>query len=521
MACILHIDDDEQLRSLLRAVLEVQGHEIVSATDGRQGLERFREQAFDLVVSDIQMPVMDGLQVLSAIRNERPDTPVVMATSVDTIKTALDALKVGAFDYVIKPFKVPVLVDTIERALAFDSEKSGGGPSGSAMSEYYAFPDVVAVSDRMRAACDLVRRVAPLHTPHLITGEAGTGRGLLAQAIHRLSARRDGRFIRFECCLPGAPGQGAASEQEDRLGVALADANGGTLLLVDVEALSLDLQGALLDVIYDGAISSEDGQTVALDVRVLASTRNDLRALVEAGAMKDEFVSVLTRIPIVTAPLCERGDDILPLTWHFLVQLAPERSAVPRIARSARAALEHYEWPRNANELFAAVQHAFQKCSTGTLGIGDLPAEIMQALENLDLGRSAPDEEGQRGQAFRHRLAERLADQLRKGSTPSEQGRPTRPAGPANAELPAEATPGAYVLSSSAGSAPAVGQAQEASAQPGPEGSQGSPALNAAFPSPPPPPSPRPATGREDPAKRRTGFGARLRSAFRALLSRG
>jgi DNA-binding NtrC family response regulator len=533
MACILHVDDNEQLRSLLRSVLQSRGHEVVSAPDGAEGLVRFRERAFDVVVSDIQMPVMDGLQFLEAVMRERPETPVIMATSVDTIKTALNALQIGAFDYVLKPFKLPVLIDTVQRAAASERTQSAGVPSEQTMSGYYALPGVVAVSERMRSACEAVRRVAPLKTPHLIAGEAGTGRKLLAQSIHALSPRRGGPFVRYSCRPRGPAGvrppfiamlRGPTPERKGQLGGALMEASGGTLLIEDVEALPLEFQDLLLELIHTGTICCETVVAVPRDVRILATTQHDLRGPAAEGAVRGELVELLTRMPIVTAPLHDRTGDILPLAWHMLLALAGERKKVPAIARGAQSALEHYAWPGNVEELAGAVRHAFGRRATGVLGVVDLPAAIAESLENLALRDAYRDDAQERGQAFRQRLAEKLAERLDERTVPAGASRVAPLPGTTPTNLPgpeAEGKPGAYVLPGPDGAGTPLKRDSLAFLRPPPEPAPTP--LPSRAPPPPAPQPPRPPLRQavEPLSTGGAGFFSRLRSALRRWVGRG
>lgn len=516
MARVLVVDDDHQFRKLVCTVLRTRGHEITDAEDGVQGLARFREGTFDLVVSDIEMPNMDGLQLLDAIIKEQPQMPVVMLTAVSDIKTALGALGVGAFDYVIKPFQMPELVEAVKRALAWDPSQAAGVPSRERMESFYDLPGIVAVSQTMRASCEMVRRVAPARTTHLVTGEAGTGRKLLARAIHDLGPSREEPFVTVRCKgkhsevleaeLFDVGGKRQGEPGSEAFGAVLAVGN-GTVLLQDVEALPLDLQERLIHCMRHKQLLTPDGTPVPVNARILATTRADLNEAVEAGRMQEQLYTRLTLIPVITHPLRERKEDVVPLAWHFLQAAVGEGEDLPVLARDAQGALEHYPWPGNVGELEIALLQAVKQCQGNKITTNDLPESILATLNGLEIEPVSPEEEDVRGMAFRARLAARGRARSAETETPPEPaGAPSAEESAAPEPRPTEEQPGQPAAPPQPGLAPrpvlrvVATRPVEVAVEPQPAGPAKAPAPAPPPPSEPPSPqAPAPSAPRAEP----------------------
>jgi len=541
MARVLVVDDDNQFRRLVVTILRSKGHEVTDGEDGLQGLERFQEQEFDLVVSDIEMPNMNGLSLLAAVMKERRDIPVIMLTAVAEIKTALGALEVGAFDYVIKPFQIPELLDAVKRALSWDATQASGTPSSSSMAEFYGLDGVVAVSPSMRAACEMVRRVAPAHAAHLITGEVGTGRKLLARALHSLSASPEEPFVIVRCRRADPAGLetelfgfGAGARGDGSSGGygALIAAGGGTVLLEDVEGLPLEIQDRLLRCVKEREMAGPGGTTVPVSARILATTSADLQGAVEAGQMRGDLYNRVTLFPVITQPLRERKEDIIPLVWHFIRHAMDGGENLPTLPRDSQGALEHYPWPGNVGELKSAIIEAVKGGCGGRIRTVDLPASILRTLDGLELEPVTAEPEDERGRAFRARLADKgipsgtrppvVADHpITPPPAPPIVAAPAAPAA-AEAPRPVEHTspPPPPSPPPAVAAAPGVPPAAQAArpvehvAPPAAPEPEPAPRLRVAPPLPPPPP-----VSTALPLKRRRrSLWARLREALRVIV---
>lgn len=401
---ILLIEDDESLRRVMEYNLREDGYRVVTAADGRSGLERFQAQDVDLVLTDIRMPEMDGMEVLTRLKTMQPDLPVIVLTAHGTIDSAVEAIKVGAFDYLTKPFSREQLRAAVRKALDVAALTTENRHLRQVVVERFSFANMIAASRAMRAVTDMAARVAQSDATVLLEGESGTGKELLAKAIHFHSARTRAPFVTINC---GAiPEHLLESElfghRRGSFTGAVADkrgkfetADGGTIFLDEIGELPSQLQVKILRVLQEREIDKVgDPRPIKVDVRVIAATNRDLEKMIADGGFRDDLYYRLAVVSIRMPPLRERADDIPLLVDHFLTKHS-ERLGRPRpnVEKPVYSALNLYSWPGNIRELENVIERALVLDKDGVLGLDDLPERLRareQRMGNLRI--ELPDE---------------------------------------------------------------------------------------------------------------------------------
>jgi two-component system response regulator AtoC len=374
MARVLVVDDERKMRRVLQILLEQMGLESVAAENAEAALEMIGAEKMDLVLTDLKMPGMDGIELLKHIRVLDPDLPVIVLTAHGTVQTAVEAMKQGAFDYVLKPFDVEAVELIIHKALEMRQYRAENRYLREEVDGPPAFESLIGTSAAMQGIFDLIRQVGPTRSAVLITGETGTGKELVARAIHNLSPRRDKLFVPLNCAA--VPAELLESElfghtrgaftgaQTDRTGkFELAD--GGTLFLDEIGDMAYALQAKLLRVLQEGVIERlGSNRRVTVDVRVLSSTNRDLSAAMREGKFREDLYYRLNVFHIVLPPIRERREDIGPLADFFLDKFSRELGKAPlALTAEARQLLEQYEWPGNVRELQNLMERAAVLCS--------------------------------------------------------------------------------------------------------------------------------------------------------------
>jgi two-component system, NtrC family, response regulator AtoC len=366
---ILVVEDDAVFVRPLQRTLESEGYEVRTVTSGEAALDRLREEDFDLVVTDKRLPKMDGIEVVRQIKGGHPDVAVVVMTAHATIESAVEALRLGAVDYLLKPFDLADAVVVIRHAIELQELRIAKGARARRNQEQFSFDRIVARSENMREVFDLARSVVDLDTTVLIEGETGVGKELLARAIHFSGTRRDKPFVAVNCAaipaelfeseLFGFRKGAFTGASESRRGV-FQHANGGTLLLDEIGDMPLHLQAKLLRVIEERRVMPLGaGQPVEVDVRILASTNRNLQMEAAQGRFRPDLFYRLSVMPIRMPPLRERPGDIPLLAEHFLEVSARRcKKMVRAIAPAAMQALCRYSWPGNARELENVIERA-------------------------------------------------------------------------------------------------------------------------------------------------------------------
>ncbi len=368
MARILICDDQEMMRDSLAGTLAREGHEVVAAADAAAALQRLSSQRFDLLITDLKMPKMSGIELLAEAKKIRPEMPVVLMTAYATVQTAVEAMKLGAYDYIQKPFdgdEIKLLVDrTLEHSRLIRENLAL-----RTMVETNAPRPLIGSSEPMCRIREQIERVARTSATVLVRGESGTGKELVARAIHQASDRRDKPFLAVNCAALSEnlleselfgheKGSFTGADRLRRGRFELAD--GGTLLLDEISEIAPSLQAKLLRVLQESQFERVGSSTTQqVDVRVIATTNRDLEKCVEQGTFRGDLYYRLNVVPIELPPLRQRREDIPELARHFLHQIA-RRTNTPfrHIEPEALRLLQRYNWPGNVRELQNIVERA-------------------------------------------------------------------------------------------------------------------------------------------------------------------
>ena len=401
---VLLIDDDESLRRVVEYNLREDGYRVLTAVDGTSGLQAFQAESVDLVLTDVRMPEMDGLDLLTRVKAMQPDLPVLVLTAHGTINSAVEAMKLGASDYLTKPFNRDQLKAAVRKALEVAALTTENRYLRQVVADRFSFANMIAGSRAMRAVSDTAGRVAQSDTTVLLEGESGTGKELLAKAIHFHSARARAPFVTINC---GAiPEQlleselfghrrgsftGAVSDKQGKFEAA----NRGTIFLDEIGELPTLLQVKILRVLQEREIDKV-GETrpIKVDVRVIAATNRDLEKMIADGTFRDDLYYRLAVVSIRVPPLRERSDDIPLLVDHFLGKHAERLSRErPSVEKAVYSAFNLYAWPGNIRELENVVERALVLDKDGVLALDDLPERLRTREQRVaNLRMELPDE---------------------------------------------------------------------------------------------------------------------------------
>jgi two-component system response regulator HydG len=392
MATILIIDDNETVREGLSQVVKKMGHAPVTAASGQEGLQKLKQAPADFVITDLKMEGLDGVEVLRSVRELDPDCPAMIVTAFGTVETAVEAMKLGAFDFLIKPFPPEVVRLKIERALELRAARRAKGRLEAERDylrgeEQSRFGELVGATDGMRRVFTIVERVAPTDTSVAIYGESGTGKELVARAIHGRSRRAQAPFIKVNC---GALAESLLESElfghergaftgaiKRKLGrFELAD--GGTLFLDEIGDISPALQTKLLRVLQEREFERVGGEsTIKVDVRVVSATNKDLSKEVAEGRFREDLFYRLQVVPVHIPPLRDRKEDLPLLVSHFIGKLAPRTNPrVSGIEDAALALLFAYRWPGNVRELANVIEQALVFTDGEKIGPDALPDAV-------------------------------------------------------------------------------------------------------------------------------------------------
>jgi DNA-binding NtrC family response regulator len=419
-ARILIVDDEEIVRESLSGWLEQDGYAVETAMDGPSGLERLRNGTpWSILLVDLKMPGMDGLQVLEAARKLQPDLSVVMITAFATVETAVKAIKLGASDYIVKPFDPEELSLLIQKIVAQQAVVRENVMLRKALRRSYQFHDIVSVSPAMAKALDLARVAARTSSTVLILGESGTGKEVLARAVHAESPRRDAAFVPVSCAaLPDTlleselfgHERGAFTGAVTRRKGTFEAADGGTLFLDEIGDISPKLQLDLLRVLETRRFCRVGGtELVDVDVRIIAATNRDLKAAVSGGTFREDLYYRLNVIPVTLPPLRERREDLPVLVEALIEQLAVTlKRSIDGVSREAMALLMAYPFPGNVRELRNVLERAMVVAAGPYVEAADLsiPAhapsnDSLDAVEHQHIARILGQTGGNVSQAAR------------------------------------------------------------------------------------------------------------------------
>ncbi len=381
---VLLVDDHRDMAEMLADALAERGFDAAAAGSGAEALERLEREPFDVVVTDLRMQPVDGFAVLARSLALDPERPVILMTAFGAVESAIEAMRRGATHYLTKPFKIEELAIFLERGIEGSRSRREAAALRRTLRSQQPSPGLRGRSEVMRAVYDLVARVADAAVPVLITGETGTGKGVVAAALHASGPRSQAPFVAVNCAaLPEAlleselfgHAKGAFTGATDVRPGIFAEAHGGTILLDEVAELALPLQAKLLRVLETGRVRLVGGTGErAVDVRVLAATHRDLHARAAQGLFREDLLYRLDVVGIELPPLRRRVDDIPDLAEHFLEQARARypRSPVERFGRDALARLVEHPWPGNVRELAHVVERAVLLGRRAELGDEDL-----------------------------------------------------------------------------------------------------------------------------------------------------
>ena len=384
MTNILVVDDELKMRRVLQIALEEEGYSVGEAKNGEEAIKALGQTTFHLVIADMKMPVMDGMELLRRIRKLDEKLPVIIMTAYGTVATAVEAMKQGAYDYILKPFDVEEMKLIVSRAIDVERLIKEKEFQQEELKDRF---NIIGVSPHIREVSELIRKVADIKSTVLIYGESGTGKELVARALHFAGKRAQRPFIPVNCAalsetlleseLFGHVKGAFTDAHADRRGrFELAD--GGTLFLDEVGAMSQALQSSLLRVIETKEFERVGGtKTISVDVRIIAATNMDLKKAIKEQTFREDLYYRLNVVPIELTPLRERPEDIPILAKHFLNLYTRElRKEIKEISASAMKLLSTYNWPGNVRELENVIERSVVLARGRILESEDLPLDL-------------------------------------------------------------------------------------------------------------------------------------------------
>ena len=385
---VLVVDDHMSMAETLADGLVDRGYDAVAVASSRNAAELLERERFDALVTDLRMPGLDGLGLLAASRKIDPSRPVIVMTAYSALDTAIESIRQGAYHYMTKPFKVDELILFLEKALSESKLRREAVVLRRALRERFGFENLVGSSAAMREVCDLIERVADATAPVLIVGETGTGKGIVARAIHAQGSRAEAAFVSVNCAaLPenlleselfGHMKGAFTGATATRVGL-LEEADGGTLFLDEIAEMAPALQAKLLHVLESGTVRAVgSNKERRVNVRILAATHRDLRERVRAGSFREDLLYRLDVVTIAIPPLRQRRDDLLPLIEHFLARSREKhpKSPVEKVDPEAMERMLGHAWQGNVRELEHVIERATLLGRGPAITVKDLPAAV-------------------------------------------------------------------------------------------------------------------------------------------------
>jgi len=387
---ILLADDDAALRKVVQFKLKQRGYEVTATADGEEALSALRESRYELLLSDMRMPKLNGLDLLKQAKKVQPDIEVILMTAFAAVSQAVEAVKLGAFDYLTKPFDDDHLFVTIEKAVKFKRLENENKLLKEQLTGVGSAKEMVGVSPSFKQLVSLIEKVAPTDATILITGESGTGKELVARALHRQSNRREREFIAVNCAaiprelleseLFGHVRGAFTGAVKDKKGK-FEQADGGTLFLDEISDLSTELQAKLLRAVQERVVEPVGSeQRMEVDVRLIAATNVNLRERVTAGRFREDLFYRLNVIPLTVPPLRERREDIPLLVKTFLERFVPGRPV--SVQGNLMKMLKQHSWPGNIRELENLMERMAILRGSDELALDDLPADFGMVESN-------------------------------------------------------------------------------------------------------------------------------------------
>ncbi len=388
---VLVIEDDDTVRDVLRSFLNSKGFEAVLAKSGETGIDMLRAEKFDIILTDLVMPGLTGMDVLREVSASKVNTPTIVITAYGTVQTAVEAMKFGAFDYVTKPFNLDELMIVIEKALNLSKLRKENVMLKQQLRKKYNFRGLIGHSPRMQSVYELIEKIADTDSTILIMGESGTGKELIAKTIHFNSSRSQGPFVPLNCAaiprdlleseLFGHEKGAFTGAVTSRIG-RFELAQGGTLFLDEIGELDPALQVKLLRVLQERDFERVGGvKTIKVDVRILAATNKDLDRAVKEGKFREDLFYRLNVIPILLPPLRKRLEDMPLLIDHFVHEFAKKRKREPlTFSTEANQCLMRYRWPGNVRELENMIERLSILVAGDIVHVSDIPEKLHQII---------------------------------------------------------------------------------------------------------------------------------------------
>jgi DNA-binding NtrC family response regulator len=393
---LIIVDDEAVIREGMRRILSAEGYHVETSASGRTAIEKIQEQDFDVVITDLKMPGMDGIEVLKTIKILQPEVPVILITAYSTVSSAVEAMKNGAFDYIAKPFSPDLIIDKVKKAIDYKTLMIDSFSDKQELSSDNGFNDFVGESIKMRKIYHRILQVAPTDSTVLITGESGTGKELAARAIHKSSLRHGHPFVAVDCTsLPetlleselfGHVKGSFTGAIHSKTGL-IKVADGGTLFLDEISNISLPAQAKLLRVLQERVLTPiGETRPVPIDIRLIVATNVNLRAMVTKGAFREDLFFRINVIPVHLPPLRERKGDLPLLILHFLRKYSEEIGKEVRgLAPDAVAVLEAYAFSGNVRELENIIERAVVLCEDDMIQRNDLELRPVEEERYQDL----------------------------------------------------------------------------------------------------------------------------------------
>ena len=395
MPTILVVDDEASIRRTLQEILEYEEYDVELATDGEEALDAIREQAYDLMLLDVKMPKVDGMEVMRTVADDAPELPVVMISGHGTIETAVEATKLGAFDFIEKPPDLNRLLLTVRNALDRGQLEVQNRRMRQAITEQASgdLPPIIGESDAIQDIKATIDRVAPTEARVLVTGENGTGKELVAKWVHQKSARADGPLVEVNCAaipselieseLFGHEKGAFTGATKQRIGK-FEQAHEGTLFLDEIGDMSLSAQAKVLRVLQEHKIHRVGGdRSIDVDVRVIAATNKDLMEEIEEGAFREDLYHRIGVILISVPPLRERREDIPHLTTHVADRIARRNGLPPKpFTDAALQHLKRYEWRGNVRELYNVIERLLILVESDQIEVSDVERFVQPRASN-------------------------------------------------------------------------------------------------------------------------------------------
>ena len=386
---ILVIDDEENMRHFLKSLLAKEGYEVFLAADGLEGLQLIEEQIFDIILCDIRMPRMDGLEFLKNLQSKNSAATIITMSAYGTLDLAIETMQLGAYDYISKPFKPPEIILTLKKAEERERLRRENLLLRQEVEQKYNFHNIIGKSRHIVSLCEMIKKVAQHKTPVLITGESGTGKELVAKAIHYNSPRSSRIMLAINCSaipetlleseLFGYKRGAFTGAISNRKGL-FEEASEGSILLDEIGELSPALQVKLLRVLQEGEIRRLGEQhPVHIDVRIIAATAKDLSREIHRGTFREDLFYRLNVLPVHIPPLRERAEDIPLLVDHFIQKYNDSSNLrIKGISPPALKMLINYRWPGNVRELENVIERSMVMTDSAKIGEQDLPESIRQ-----------------------------------------------------------------------------------------------------------------------------------------------